>query len=107
MAREMSKNIYAEIARVTNQVGNSLNAQGQPLSKELFLQMFEKVDMDFDENGNWNPPAIIMAPELWEAKKDEMKSWENDPDFQSKHSAIIARKKEEWRDRENRRKLVD
>lgn len=107
MARQASQSMFAEISRVTNQVGNAIDAKGQPLTKELFLQMLDNLDLDFDENGNWNPPTIVMHPDLWAAKKDEFKSWENDPEFQAKQTKIIARKRGEWHDRENRRKLVD
>lgn len=107
MARQMSQNAYSEISRVTRQVGNEVNAQGQPLTKERFLQMIEKIQIDFDANGNWIPPALVMHPDLWEAKKDEFKSWESDQEFKEKLEELIALKKEEWLDRENRRKLVD
>lgn len=107
MARQMSQNMFAEISRVTKEVGNEVNAEGQPLTQKLFLKMLEKIDMDFDDNGNWNPPTIIMHPDLWEAKKDELKSWEADEVFLAKQKLIIEKKKEEWHDRENHRKLVD
>ena len=107
MARQMSQNMFAEISRVTKEVGNEVNAEGQPLTQGLFLKMLEKMDMDFDDNGNWNPPTIIMHPDLWEAKKNELKSWETDEVFLTKQKLIIEKKKEEWHDRENHRKLVD
>lgn len=107
MVRQSSQQMYAEICRVTKEFGNEVNAEGQPLTQELFLQTLEKMNFDFDENGNWNPPTIIMHPDFWEAKKDEMKSWEADDEFQSKQKKIIEKKKDEWRDRENNRKLVD
>ncbi len=107
MARQISQGMIAEVSRVTKEVGNEVNAEGQPLSQGLFLQMLEKMDLDFDENGNWNPPTIVMHPDLWEAKKEEIKSWETDDEFLSKQKEIIEKKKEEWRDRENHRKLVD
>lgn len=107
MARQISQGMFAEISRVAKEVGNEVNAEGQTLNQELFLQMLEKMDLDFDENGNWNPPTIVIHPDLWESKKEEMKSWETDNEFLSKKKAIIEKKKEEWRDRENHRKLVD
>jgi hypothetical protein len=107
MAQQISKNVFEEIIKATRQAGNEVNAHGQPLSQELILQMFEKIDLDFDKNGNWKPPSIIMHPDMWAAKKDEIKSWETDEGFLTKQREIIARKKEEWRDRENHRKLVD
>jgi hypothetical protein len=99
--------MFQEISRVTKKTGNEVNAQGQPLTQELFLQTLNKMDFDFDEKGNWNPPSIIMHPDLWAAKKDEIKSWETDEIFLAKQEEIIAKKKEAWHDRENRRELVD
>jgi len=55
--------------------------------------MLEKMDLDFDENGNWNPPTIVMHPDLWEAKKDEIKSWETDDEFLSKQKEIIEKRR--------------
>ena len=107
MARQISQGMFAEISRVTKEVGNEVNAEGKPLSQDLFLQMLEKMDLDFDENGNLNPPTIVMHPDLWKAKKEEIKSWETDEKFLSKQKRLIEKKKEEWRDRENNRKLVD
>jgi hypothetical protein len=69
MARQISQGMIAEISRVTKEVGNEVNAEGQPLSQGLFLQMLEKMDLDFDENGNWNPPTIVMHPDLWKPRK--------------------------------------
>ena len=106
-ARQEIRVIFSEIDRAIRETGNEVNAHGQPLSKELFLQTIERMDMDFDEKGDWIPPTIFMHPDLWEAKKNEIRSWETDSEFQMKHNAIIDRKKEEWCDRENRRKLVD
>ncbi len=37
MARQISQNMFAEISRVTKEVGNEINAEGQPLSQESFL----------------------------------------------------------------------
>src|SRR5271157_4754647 len=65
IARQMSQKMFEEINRVTSEAGNLVNARGQPFTKELFLQMIEKIDMDFDENGNLKPPALIMNPDLW------------------------------------------
>ena len=107
MAQQLSRNMFEDVAKVTRQVGNEVNARGQPLTQELFLQMLEKMDLDFDESGNWKPPTIIMHPDLWAAKKDEFKSWETDDGFLARQSTIISKKKEEWLDRENNRKLVD
>lgn len=107
MTTQVEQNMFVYISRLAKEVGNEVNAEGQPLTQELFLQMLDKMDFEFDESGNWKPPSIIIDPDLWAAKKDEIKSWETDEAFQAKQKALIEKKKEEWRDRENNRKLVD
>lgn len=107
MVRQITQKMFEEIERVTHEVGNEINANGQSLSPNLFLQMLEKIDMTFDEKEDWNPPTMFISPEMWEANKENFQSWENDKEFLAKRDEIIRRKKEEWRDRENCRKLVD
>ena len=106
-ARQMHGVIMEEITAATDEAGRSIDARGRPLDQELFLKGMDSIDLDFDSNGKLKPPAIIMHPKLWEARKDEIKSWESDPEFAKQYEALMARKKDEWRARENRRKLVD
>ncbi len=75
-------------------------AGGKPLSQELALQMFEKVE--------WTPGSVFLAhPTMAEAMSKQWQEWEKDREFMKKFNAIMSRKKEEWRDRESHRKLVD
>lgn len=107
MVNQMKRKILSDIQRASDEAGTSINANGQSLTKDLFLRMLDSMLLSFDEDGKWDPPTMIMAPELWEAKKDEMKAWENDPDFVSRQREIINRKREEWNVRESYRKLAD
>jgi len=107
IAAQMSKNTYAEISRVTKLSGNEIDAKNKPFSKELFLELIEKVVLDFDQNGDLNQPTMVMDPVFWEKNKDKIMAWEKDEEFVRKHEQLIAKKKEEWIDRENNRKLVD
>ena len=107
MAQQLSSGVFKEITKATKIAGNEINAEGKPLTKELFLETLSKIHLDFDDSGNWKPPVIIMHPDLWEAQKENFKSWENDKVFIKKFRNLIARKKEEWVERETNRKLVD
>jgi hypothetical protein len=107
IAAQMSKNTYAEISRVTKLSGNEIDAKNKPFSKVLFLELIEKVVLDFDQNGDLNQPTMVMDPVFWEKNKDKIMAWEKDEEFVRKHEQLIAKKKEEWIDRENNRKLVD
>ncbi len=103
----MSQMIIKEIQEAADQVGNTVNAKGQPLTKELFLEMLEKIETGFDEKGEWIPPSIIMHPNAWKANEAKFRGWEQDKEFSDKQTEIINRKREAWYAREALRKLVD
>jgi len=106
-ARLMHAEILEEITKATDEAGTAIDAKGKPLDQDMFLSMLDRMDLEFDEKGELIPPAIVMHPKLWEAKGEELKSWEEDGDFIAKHRQLMHRKREEWRAREARRKLVD
>lgn len=106
-ARQMSQMIIKEIQEAADQVGNTVNAKGQPLTKEYFLEMLEKIETGFDEKGEWAPPAIIMHPNAWKANEGKFKEWEQDKEFTDRQTEIINKKREAWHAREALRKLVD
>ncbi len=51
--------------------------------------------------------SCILNPEQFEKIKTEIPKWEADPIFNTRHKLIIEKKRQEWIDRENNRKLVD
>lgn len=106
-ARQMHDEIMGEISRSVEDSGRGIDAKCQPLNQELFLQGLESIDLSFNRDGTLIPPAMIMHPKLWEARQEDIKSWENDPDFVARQELLIQKKREEWRARETRRKLVD
>lgn len=48
-----------------------------------------------------------IRPELYAICKTEIPKWEADPILNVRHKLIIEKKRQEWIDRENNRKLVD
>lgn len=106
-AQQVSQKIIKEIQEAAERTGNTVNAKGQPLTKELLLELFEKIETGFDEKGEWIPPSIIMNPDGWKANEEKFKEWEQDEDFAKKQEEIINKKREEWYAREALRKLVD
>lgn len=105
--RQMSQSIFREIQQATEQVGNTVDAKGKPLTKELFLEMLEKIETDFTPDGQWIPPSIVMHPDVWKANEAKFKEWEQDIEFTDRQTEIINKKREAWHAREALRKLVD
>jgi len=107
MARQQSAKAFEDIRKAVDEVGNTISAEGGPVTKELFLEMLRRMWVDFDASREPILPAIVMHPNAWEAHGATMQSWGEDPDFTAQHRAIITQKREEWRVRESHRKLVD
>ena len=100
LARQMSTKVLEDIQQAATRVGNAGNRR---LTKDAFLEALEHLLLSFDKHGNPSRPTLLIPPELAE----EVSTWEQDPDFEHRYSQIIERKREEWRDRESYRKLVD
>lgn len=107
MARQMVQGILEDISHAVDESGRTVDAGERPFTKELFLKGLDSIEMGFDENGNPIMPKVMMHPKLWETIKDDIKTWEQDPEFTKRFNQIIERKREAWRARESRRKLVD
>ena len=59
MAAKMAKLFYERLTKSAEEVGNVVSAGGEPFSIDLFFEMLEKIDWDFDEAGN---PSQLMCP---------------------------------------------
>ena len=59
LGRMLSKQMYAKIDEATEKAGTALDAGGKELSQEMMLEMFEKVELDFDASGK--PTHVFVA----------------------------------------------
>ena len=105
-ARQVKQRIFREMQKASEASGNVFGQKGQPLTKELFLEMFEKIG-DFDNDGQWQQPFVVMTPDLLEANKGKFEEWNQDKEFLARREEIVNRRREEWHAREALRKLVD
>lgn len=104
MASQMTREMFATFAKAADEAGNSINAAGQTLTKDMFLEMISRIDIDFDKDGKPIMPTVFVPPGFDKSVLDE---WNNDPDLGKKHEEIMNRKRDEWNEREACRKLVD
>lgn len=90
-------------------VGNQVDAGGQPFSAELYFEMLESVQIDFDELGrpDISGMRMVMHPDQAERVRVLMEQWQHDESFQQRYREMMLKKRDEWRDRESNRKLVD
>jgi hypothetical protein len=96
-------------SEATELVGNQIDAGGQPFSAELYLKMLETVQINFDSQGrpDISSTHLVMQPDQAAQVEPLLAQWEVDESFQRRYREIMLKKREEWRDRESNRKLVD
>lgn len=106
-ARQVSQITFRKMDDVTREAGMAVDAGGGPPTKEIWLEMFQKMEIDFDPSTGKPELTVVMHPVMAEAFQKLWGEWEKDPDFMKRYSELFGQKREEWRDRESRRKLVD
>lgn len=102
MAEKKAKFASEQIGKAAEDAGNVVSADGQPFSIDLLLEFLEEMAIDFDEAGNSSRLVLVAHPRLRPSIVKVMSQAEIDPRYQE----LMERKKEEWRVRENNRKLV-
>ena len=56
----------------------------------FFLQLLERMDHSFAEDGTWLPPTLVVAPDFMKKNKPIIEGFENDAEFLSKRDEIIV-----------------
>lgn len=108
LGQAQSKKMLEMAGRAADEVGNVVNAEGKPLTPEKFLEIFKKVQMDFDPQTLEPKPGFVfvMHPDMAAKIVPKVKEWEKDPKFNAEYERIIDENREAWRAREANRKLV-
>jgi hypothetical protein len=103
-----SKRMLEVAGEAADSVGNVVHAGGE-LTALKFLEVIRRVQMDFDPNTLEPAPGFVwvMHPDTAASVVPKVKEWEKDPEFKAHYEQVMGVKREEWRDREANRKLVD
>jgi hypothetical protein len=88
--------------QISEEVGNTLNANGDQLNGDLLLELIEKADMQFGPDGQ--PLNKFVAGPALAAPLQKLL---DDPSFRARYDDLVEGKRNVWRDRESDRKLVD
>jgi len=106
LAAQEGKLFFRKVEESCDEVGNSRDVGGQPLSAELLLELIGSVQADFGPDGKPTGQFVIhpdLAPALMKAKEE----FDRDPELQRRHAEILERQRAEWTTRQSNRKLVD
>lgn len=100
---ELSKYIYSTLEKITSATGNQIDAKGKS-HFEYMYEMYETIDLSFDEDGNVSSSYRMFAdPET--AARMEQREAEMTPDERRRLAELIERKRKEYFARRRRRKL--
>lgn len=106
MAKQISELLFGGMNEEIEEAGQVVNAGGRPLTAEVFFEVLEKLEVDFDEAGNPKGLQLVVGPGLLPRIRELAEQAERDPAIRKRHSEIMQKKWLEWRDREAARKLV-
>lgn len=102
--RDATKMVYDQIDFTCKDAGTTLDAGGKPLDLDMYLQLLEKMEIDFDQQGNAHLPTLVTSSVEIVRR---VQTWSDEPESKAKIDALLEKKRTEWRDRESNRKLVD
>jgi len=98
---QLQRMMYDEISSATELTGNKVDVQGSKFDPELLLQMLEKIEISFDENGDPILPQLHVAPDTFK----KIKKLDYTPEQEKRHLEIIEKKKKLWYAKKRYRKL--
>jgi hypothetical protein len=102
MAQKQMDLFYRKHSQAAAEVGNAFDAGGAPLTPDLFFKMLENVHMEFGPGGELIGQFVTSEPIA-----KIMNEWQKDPAFLARYEELLNRKRDDWRNRESNRKLVD
>lgn len=106
VARQQSQIGFRKLDQIIDEAGAGVDAGGK-LTKEIWLEAFEKREINFDPKTKKQDTVVILHPVMFEALREVLPDWQSDASFVKRYNEILTSKYEDWRDRESRRKLVD
>ncbi|RRJ96389.1 hypothetical protein Ga0100231_021145 [Opitutaceae bacterium TAV4] len=105
MGAKMQQCILTGLDAVTEKTGNVVTIKNGVITPEAFLEMMEKVHVDFDEHGR-SLSSWFLQPGMEAELKKNFEAWQQDPLLRSKFVEIEQKKKDEFYAREASRRLV-
>lgn len=107
LAKDEAQAFMSMMDQATEEAGTVVHGKGQLFSAEHFIEAILKMELSFDDNGNWDMPTMVMHPSQEARFRSVMKQIDDTTDLKARVTAIVDTKREEWLAREARRTLVD
>ncbi len=99
--KSLARHFFKNIAEITDATGRSINAKGQPLTVDLILDLLEKVEFGFDDDGNPQYPTLVLPP----AAIERLKKLNFTPEQEQRRKQIIEEKRARFNASKRTRRL--
>ena len=104
---QKEKIVISTMKKSTEATGNVVSAKGEPFTPRLIIDALSKMEIEFNKEGKFQPPVLVVSPQLAKVISKRAADWEKDLGYAKAFAELVEKKRREWRDRENSRKLVD
>ena len=105
MGAKLQDNIVKGVEAATEKIGNVVTIKNGVITPEAFLEMMEKVEIDFDEHGQ-SRSSWFLPPEMAVELEKNYQTWQQDPQLKAKLAEVERKKMEQFRARETNRRLA-
>lgn len=95
---------FGNLDKIIEESGNVVEG---PMTLNAVLETLDKIHISFDDAGNPSLPTIVVHPNLIPRIREIMSDADTNDEAKARMKAIIERKRREWNEEQDRRKLVD
>lgn len=99
--KSLARHFFKNISEITDATGQSVDAKGQPLTVDLILDLLEKVEFGFDDDGNPQYPTLVLPP----AAIERLKTLKFTPEQEQRRTQIIEEKRARFNASKRTRRL--
>lgn len=99
--KSLARHFFKNISEITDATGRTVNAKGQPLTVDLILDLLEKVEFGFDDDGNPQYPTLVLPP----AAIERLKKIKFTPEQEQRRTQIIEEKRARFNASKRTRRL--
>lgn len=107
MATQMGKVFFERVDEATQAAGTAVDAGGKGFTFDLYCDLMERIELDFDAKGEPVMPTLCASPKALQKASAVLNEALEDAENCKRIESIIGKQRERWRAREADRKLVD
>jgi hypothetical protein len=88
LRKQASEMFFKKLGEAAESVGNVLDTGGQPLTGRFLCDLFERIEIEFDQQGRARMPTIVCPPD----KREQVRELLEDPAVQIRLDVILREK---------------